>query len=95
MKKVNMKKGDMILEIGGSVSKNVLIDGDRNAARLRYLGYLWRGWICPLNAYSLIVISLGRLQYLRFLWVMLGQYDAYSLIVSSFSVAYNIYNSYR
>ena len=27
---------------------------------------------------------LGRLRYLRFQWVKLGQYDAYSFIVSSF-----------
>ena len=36
MKRMNMKKGDMILEIGQCV-KNGLIDGDLNAARLRYL----------------------------------------------------------
>ena len=40
MKRVNMKKGDMILEMGRFL-KNVLIDGGRNAARLRYLRFLW------------------------------------------------------
>ena len=38
MKRVNMKKGDMILEMGRCL-KNVLIDGCRNAARLRYPSY--------------------------------------------------------
>ena len=32
----------------------------------------------------------GRLQYLRFLWVMLGQQDAYSLIVSCLYAAYDM-----
>ena len=40
MKRVNMKKGDMILVMGRCL-KNVLIDGGRNAARLRYLRFLW------------------------------------------------------
>ena len=57
MKRVNMKKGDMILEMGRCL-KNVLIDGGRTAARLRYLGYLRRGWLCLLNVYGLIVSSL-------------------------------------
>ena len=57
MKRVNMKKRDMILEMGRCL-KNVLIDSGRNAARLRYLGYLWIGWLCLLNAYGLIVSSL-------------------------------------
>ena len=51
-----MKKRDMILEIGRCI-KNVLIDGGCNAARLRYLGYLRRGWLCLLNVYGLIVGS--------------------------------------
>ena len=55
MKRVNIKKGDMILEMGRCLKK-VLIDGDRNAARLRYLGYLRKGWLCLLN--GLIVSSL-------------------------------------
>ena len=57
MKRVNMKNGDMILEMGRCL-KNVLIDGGRNAARIQYLGYLWRGWLCLLNVYGLIVSSL-------------------------------------
>ena len=57
MKRVNMIKGDMILEMGRCL-KNVLIDGGRNAARLRYLGYLRRGWLCLVNVYGLIVSSL-------------------------------------
>ena len=36
IKRVNMKKRDMILEMG-QCGKSVLIDGGRNAARLRYL----------------------------------------------------------
>ena len=36
MKKMNMKKGDMISEMGQCV-KHVLIDGVRYAASLRYL----------------------------------------------------------
>ena len=52
-----MKRGDMISEMGRCL-KNVLIDGGRNAARLRYLGYLRRGWLCLLNVYGLIVNSL-------------------------------------
>ena len=39
MKRVNMKKGDMMLEMGRCLKK-VLIDRGRNAARLRYLEYL-------------------------------------------------------
>ena len=36
VKRMNVKKRDMILEMAQCV-KNVLIDGGRNAARLRYL----------------------------------------------------------
>ena len=57
MKRVNIKKEDMILEMGRCL-KNVLIDGGRNAARLRYLGYLRREWLSLLNVYVLIVSSL-------------------------------------
>ena len=57
MKRVNMKKGDMILEMCRCL-KNVQIDGGRNAARLQYLGYLRRGWLCLLNVYGLFVSCL-------------------------------------
>ena len=52
MKIMNMIKVDTILEMGWCL-KNVLIDGGCNVARLRYLGYLRRGWLCLLNGYGL------------------------------------------
>ena len=80
-----MKKGDMIVEMGRCL-KNVLFDDRRRsqcstptisgipAERMVVpIKYLW------FDRQQLV----GRLRYLRLLWVMLGQYEAYSLIVSS------------